>query len=76
MSFRAKFAIISLMRKLATKTKSIITAASATLVAAACLFITAYFLVKSNDDMNSKQGLPDIENCVIDFRARTRKTST
>lgn len=55
------------MRKLATKTKSIITAASATLVAAVCLFITAYFLVKSNDNMNSKQGLPDIENCVIDF---------
>lgn len=55
------------MRKLSPKIKSIALSLGAVVIAAVCLFITAYFLVKSNDDMNSKQGLPDIRNCVIDF---------
>ncbi len=55
------------MRKLSPKIKSIALSLGAVVIAAVCLFITAYFLVKSNYDMNSKQGLPDIRNCVIDF---------
>lgn len=55
------------MRKLSPKIRSIALSLGAGVIAAVCLFITAYFLVKSNDDMNSKQGLPDIRNCVIDF---------
>ena len=55
------------MRKLSPKIRSIALSLGAVVIAAVCLFITAYFLVKSNDDMNSKQGLPDIRNCVIDF---------
>lgn len=55
------------MQKLSPKIKSIALSLGAVVIAAVCLFITAYFLVKSNDDMNSKQGLPDIRNCVIDF---------
>ena len=67
LSFRAGFVIIIKMRKLSPKIKSIAFSLGAVVVAAVCLFITAYFLVKSNDNMNSKQGLPDIKNCVIDF---------
>ena len=55
------------MPRIHAERKPTVAAFLTVLVAFLCFGAMATGLVVSNGDMNSKQGLPDIENCVLDF---------
>ncbi len=49
------------------ETKKNITSIFAVLLSFLAIFITCFALVRSDDNMNSKQGLPDLNDCSLDF---------